>query len=300
MYYSVGDDEPVLTCTAVDKNGPVANCSVTGNIDTYTVGTYVVIYTSNNEVGTTTIEITYHVIDSGSGSSVDLEAYYAGVDDLTGISLRDRLYSIIRTDFIKVNYDTAKIVLLDSDRDLNTRDNIYLIYNGESIPAIWDDGATWNREHVWPNSRLGIPRVSPSTKNQGSDLHNLRAINRSVNSSRGNRYFVAGSGLNKTVGKDGYYPGDDHIGDVARILLYMMVMYPDVLNLTNDLYILDNATSYVPKGAYMGVLQTLLEWHAADPVDAFEIQRNNVIYDAQKNRNPFIDKPELVSRLFVN
>ena len=66
------------------------------------------------------------------------------------------------------------------------------IYSNHEIIPYWDGGKTWAREHVWPNSRLGIPRVSGSSTNQGADVHNLRAINKGVNSSRSNRYFVDG------------------------------------------------------------------------------------------------------------
>ena len=107
------------------------------------------------------------------------------------------------------------------------------IYSGHKIIPYWDGGATWAREHVWPNSRLGIPRVQGSSKNQGSDVHNLRAINPNVNSSRSNRYFsdaVEGH-LNHTVGKDAYYPGDNYKGDVARIIFYMATRYHDILTL---------------------------------------------------------------------
>lgn len=42
-----------------------------------------------------------------------------------------------------------------------------------------------------------------------------------------------------------------------------------------------------------GDLETLLEWNELDPVDEFEIHRNNLIYNNyQLNRNPFIDYPQ--------
>ena len=42
----------------------------------------------------------------------------------------------------------------------------------------------------------------------------------------------------------------------------------------------------------MGLLADLLQWHQADPPDAAELARNQVIFSFQGNRNPFIDHPE--------
>jgi hypothetical protein len=59
-----------------------------------------------------------------------------------------------------------------------------------------------------------------------------------------------------------------------------------------------DAMSTAGKG-YHGKLSTLLAWNKADPVDSFEIRRNNVIYNYQKNRNPFIDHPESAEKIWV-
>ena len=40
-------------------------------------------------------------------------------------------------------------------------------------------------------------------------------------------------------------------------------------------------------------MDLLLEWHANDPPDDFEMNRNNIVYTWQFNRNPFIDQPDL-------
>jgi hypothetical protein len=48
----------------------------------------------------------------------------------------------------------------------------------------------------------------------------------------------------------------------------------------------------------LGDLETLLEWHRNDPPDDFEMNRNNVIYNWQRNRNPLIDQPDLVEYLW--
>lgn len=78
-------------------------------------------------------------------------------------------------------------------------------------------------------------------------------------------------------------------GDVARILFYMATRY-DFLELNDDCNV-ENDTS-------MSKLSTLLEWNELDPVDDFEIQRNNRIYEYQVSRNPYIDYPELASVVF--
>ena len=48
----------------------------------------------------------------------------------------------------------------------------------------------------------------------------------------------------------------------------------------------------------MGRLSVLLEWHESDPVDNLERRRNNVIAEAQVNRNPFVEQPDYGSYLY--
>jgi endonuclease I len=226
-------------------------------------------------------------------SYVEEGDYYFTANDFIGNQLFSVLNTILNNTIDAKSYGLAKIVLADSDLSRDQLNLVRNIYDGKLVSATWD-AYSWNREHVWPNSRLGIPRVSDSSVNQGSDLHNLRAITPSVNSSRGDRYFKAGDGDAKTVTGGGYYPGDDDKGDVARILFYMATMY-DFLILTDDDELLsDTSNHYQLEGARMGKLSLLLLWHKEDPVDEFERRRNQVIYETQGNRNPFIDKPEYV------
>lgn len=42
----------------------------------------------------------------------------------------------------------------------------------------------------------------------------------------------------------------------------------------------------------------LRDWHALDAVDTYELARNDLIYsELQRNRNPFIDYPQLVEQI---
>ncbi|MCU0104626.1 endonuclease [Acholeplasma vituli] len=231
----------------------------------------------------------YSLVENGS--------YYSQANSLQGESLKDTLHTILNTGFTPTTYGEARQILGVADALIDDPSLVYTIYSSATVTSTWDGGDSWTREHVWPNSRLGLERVENHQRNQASVLHNLRAIVQSVNASRSDRYFTAGSGLNQTTTEDGYYPGDEHKGDVARILFYMATMY-DFLQLADEGF--DVGETYTMDRVTMGKLSVLLDWHKEDPVDAFETKRNQVIYEAQGNRNPYIDKPEYVHLIWEN
>jgi len=187
----------------------------------------------------------------------------------------------------RISYGDSRYLLDDIDEDPNNPEKILTIYTRELVDEEWDAGVTWNREHVWPNSRLGVPRVDNSDLSIASDLHNLRACVSSINSSRSNKVYAL------TTTSSTYYPGDFDKGDVARILFYMLVMY-DELELVEEILPNDPSTNYTLEGADMSILQYLIMWHYEDDVDAFEQARNDAIFTFQNNRNPFIDYEYLV------
>ena len=258
-------------------------------VDTSTIGTYPVTYSYTDSYGDTiTLNRVYEVSDRPvedygpvalEPSSVDLNVYYSGITNQTGETLKSALYTVVRTGFSGKNYDAAKYILNITDADIDNPGNVILMYTGWSKSGTWDGGSTWNREHVWPQSLLG--QSAGGSVNSASDLHNLKPTDQAYNSSRGNSPFsdsllIKGSPVREEVR-----------GDIARILFYMVVMYP-------ELELVDTA----PNVYEMAYLSTLLEWHANDPVDAFEMRRNNLIHEYQGNRNPFIDRPYYVERLF--
>ncbi len=172
-------------------------------------------------------------------------------------------------------------MLDDTDVDPNNTSKVILIYLGTSVSGVWDGnpGAAWNREHVWPQSKLG-GKADNDVINIASDLHNLKPSNPSTNSSRGNKFFGTETGA--------YEPRDAVKGDIARILFYMDVMY-------NGLSLISANSG---GSLQMGNLDKLLEWHVLDPVDEFEMYRNNKIETYQGNRNPFIDHQEFVDKIY--
>lgn len=229
----------------------------------------------------------------------------------------DGLYTRLRDGFMATNYNFAGKgrALIEADTPVG-ENKVYGIYTAQQFDQDWKSGKNFEREHVWCNSLLGMNRVTSSGKNQASDLHNLRAIGGTqtgaINQSRSNRYFVdCPSTCNEDgdnnpdthpghkVGTGAFYPGIDHVGDVSRILMYMIVMYKDILKVpASEADIIAAADhAYAVEYAYMPVsdFELILTWHNADPVDSFETHRNEVIYGFQGNRNPFIDHPDKLS-----
>ncbi len=200
-------------------------------------------------------------------------------------------------------------------------------------------GLTYNREHTWPNSlgfgsttgNLGLPH-GPYT-----DTHMLYLSDTTYNSDRGNKPYgncTLASGCAERVtevnngsgGGSGVYPGNSNWvktpdgnsgtfqawgkrkGDLARAVLYMAIRYEGGTHTVTgqnepDLEMTDDRSKIVitsASPAYMGLLTDLLQWHQADPPDAAERARNEVIFSFQGNRNPFIDHPEWATSALFN
>jgi endonuclease I len=191
----------------------------------------------------------------------------------------------------------------------------------------------YNREHTWPNS-LGFGSQTGSDGNPYApytDTHMLYLTDETYNADRGNKPYAdcnSGCGERATLANpvtgggtggdssnyvqtpDGnagsFEVWDARKGDIARAVLYMDIRYeggthgisgqtePDLVLTDNRALIVITSSS----PAYMGLLSTLLAWHQADPPDARERARNDVVFSWQGNRNPFIDHPEWAACLF--
>ena len=221
------------------------------------------------------------------------DEYYKSALGLTGSALKTALHEII-ADHTMLTYSAVWGALMDTDEDPNNKDNVILLYTGESRAKSLNGGnlGDWNREHVWAKSHGDFGEA----KGPGTDIHHLRPTDVTVNSIRGNKDFDdGGSSLNQCkiysckTDSDSFEPDDNVKGDIARMLFYMDVRYEgdDLVDLELNDEVNNGSTPY------HGKLSTLLEWHLLDPVDDFERRRNEVIYeDYQHNRNPFIDHPE--------
>lgn len=207
------------------------------------------------------------------------KSYYGDIENLYGEELVLALRNVLTTtQTYAPKYGDAKTMFAQTDADPLQPGNIIMIYTGDSINSKWDNGITWNREHVWPKSLSGglYTSMSDSDKNAGSDLHHIRPALTSINSSRGNKMYGA------LTNEKYFYPGDTFTGDTARILFYLSVRYDmDIINLK----VADD-------------LSLLLDWNNTDIVDNLERNRNSAVASIQGNYNPFIDNPWLADRIW--
>lgn len=229
--------------------------------------------------------------------------YYSGTGGLKGNSLKSQLHQIIdgHTEFpyTSSNTDTWDI-LKQTDEDSTNVSNVILIYSANSVNAAqeYNSGNGWNREHVWPQS-LGNFNTNMGP---GTDVHNLKPCNISLNSSRSNDEYDNGgspvSGAPDTYSdSDSWEPREAVKGDLARIIFYMATRYNGDVNGEPSLTLYRGTNGTAGK---FGNLDTLLKWHKNDPVSSFERNRNNVIYSYQNNRNPFIDSPQFAQCIWTS
>ena len=238
-------------------------------------------------------------------------AYYSSAFNRKSDDLKMQLHILIRNHkeypYTSTSTDVWDI-LKETDKDPANPNNVILLYSGRSVDAAqeYNGGAGWTREHVWAKSRGNFGTDAGA----GTDVHHLRPLDNSVNSTRNNRAFdnckdckdVIDNGFNTGSKTDAtlytFEPRDDVKGDVARMIFYMAVRYEGE-GAEPDLELTENIMSNTDQSPVHGVKSTLLEWNRLDPVNDWERSRNSIIHEKfQGNRNPFIDYPELADYVF--
>ena len=239
--------------------------------------------------------------------------YYAPAEGKAAMALRTALHGLLHNHRIIPYSSSTKFDTSDAlkvlDQDLANTNNVWLLYAQRSEPkSSFGLTAGWNREHLWPNS-YGLDDVEPAY----SDLHNLRAEDAHVNSSRGNKYYDVSDTNNASyvfpantdaplasADSDSWQPPDVVKGDIARALFYMTMRYTGDTNNEPTLFLTDETNLISSATNFMGKFSTLIKWHLADPVSPAESNRNDLVYALyQTNRNPFVDRPEWVMSAFI-
>ena len=209
---------------------------------------------------------------------------YEELSALAGSSTRDNvpssaLYQELKTlmksnHTYETNYDATKNLFRYTDCQ-NSGGKISSFYSGKEIGPSWD--GAWNREHTWPNSK------GDASGNGENDIIMLRPTSTSENSSRGNKAYGESSGF--------YHPNSesggqyDLRGDVARIMLFVYCRW-------------GNTGMMWGAAGVMESLPILLKWVEEDPVDTWELGRNDAAQSITGTRNVFVDYPELIFTLF--
>lgn len=237
--------------------------------------------------------------------SPNAEAFYSGTslsellalegsgdtDTVTTSNLYVKLHDLMASAQTKTtSYDDVRDLMAFTDIQNNgvETSQISCIYTGILVGPEWDSGRTWNREHTWPQSKSGKKEYDHE-----NDIMMLRPLEKEDNSSRGNKAYGE---------SDGYYdPNHSDIydvrGDVARTILYQYVRWGDATFTVDGTEHVLTDYMWGSDGVFESV-DVLLKWMEEDPVDTWEMGRNDSVQSITGTRNVFVDFPELAFALF--
>lgn len=193
---------------------------------------------------------------------------------------------------------------------------------GDNLGA-GNEGGGYNREHLVPQSFFDEYKKNPMR----NDAFHVWPTDGKVNGWRSNYAF--GKVVNRnnaspcnngatntpckslngtTKGKYVYNtsltviePIDEFKGDIARAILYFSTRYEDMMpnfystTRSNSKVMFDGSKN---KAFSDDFLSQLVTWHIQDPVSQRELDLNDLIYNYQGNRNPYIDHPEYVEQIW--
>lgn len=239
------------------------------------------------------------------------EGYYSQAEGKSRNDLKLALWGIIKK-HTQLSYSDVWKAYKTTDTDeegyiIDMYNNCHFIYEvdqhrGGSSGNASNQCLVYNREHSMPKSWFhdGYPMYT--------DLHHLYPVSGYINTKRYNYPYAevdnpeftstAGSKLGPSSTGDfkgkAFEPLDEYKGDLARTYFYMAACYHDkILKWESEMFSRDNLTDFSP-----WALEMLLRWHEEDPVSEKETKRNDEVFKIQKNRNPFIDYPELVDKIW--
>ncbi|MEO7306060.1 MAG: endonuclease [Ferruginibacter sp.] len=250
--------------------------------------------------------------------------YYNAAAGLNCNQLKTALFNIISANYVELTYGDVWTAYASTDQhrnDANTADIMWDMYSDNPTgaePYTYTYGINqcgnynseadcYNREHSFPKSWFndGYPMYT--------DINHLFPTDGYVNGKRGNQPYgevsaptwtsLNGSrlGPNTYPGFSGvvFEPRNEYKGDLARGQLYMVTRYESQVagwignGNANDVL---NGTAYPAFDSWY--IKMLFKWHGNDPVSTKEINRNNAVFALQGNRNPFIDHPEYVYKVW--
>ncbi len=242
--------------------------------------------------------------------------YYDSCEGKTGQDLLKALYQKISS-HTNVGYDGLWNVYKQSD--IRPDGTLWDIYTTKAWPSNFTKcgnyksiGDCVNREHSMPKSVWGGGKSA-----QYSDAFHLYPTDGKVNGQRSSYPYgecangtrLANNGSVQALGKLGtstfsgysgkvFEPDDQYKGDLARSYFYMATCYNNLIGswTQGEMGNMMGGNNYPVFKTW--AVNLLLKWARQDEVSQKEIDRNEAIYSFQKNRNPFIDHPELAEYIW--
>lgn len=256
--------------------------------------------------------------------------YYDSANGLSGYALKTQLKNIVTSGhtYNASSYDNLFTAYASTDRDYyyendgslldiysenpTGSETSYNIPNDECGGNITGEGQCYNREHLFPqgffNNSDALPMVS--------DIHTVVPTDGFVNNGRSNYPFGIVSNTNTSYANGSkwgtgnnygytnrvFEPIDEFKGDIARAMLYFAVRYED--NWNDSGWEAPDVSPYNPLNGTSDqfyetwFINTMLDWHAADPVSQRELDRNDEAYNFQGNANPFVNHPEYAALIW--
>ena len=302
---SIGSEEIINSQSSLEGGSITSNEIVSNNQGTTSSGGTTANVTSsltsgNSHVSSVISSTTTSNTSVSTDYSSDYKGYYKSINSSmtggTNGTLRQALTELIDNPKVYSYSGTNSNCLgyLLSTTDVDKDGKMVLFYSQDKITP--EKAGSWNREHVWPQSLSGglYGKEGP-----GADMHHIRPTAIVTNSNRGNlkygnvNHSTAKESRNTTYGTNtlsGWYGGgyfeplDTVKGDAARICLYMYTCYYASGSLK-----LNNVAKDV---------KTLVDWSNLDLPSEQEKIRNEKVFALQGNRNPYIDHPEWVNKIF--
>lgn len=212
------------------------------------------------------------------------------LEDLVDVDLKEALHRLVDGHTVLSYSKAREAIFIPANGGVDVFDDtVECIYTGRkaTVTGKLRPGG-FNTEHSWPQSK-GATGVAKS------DIHHLFPSDAKANSSRSSLPFGntdcliqdkksckwenGGSAIGFTPGtnKKVFQVRPERQGDIARAQFYFSIRYQKAISDTEE--------------------KVLREWHLADPPDSRECIRNNRIQKLQKNRNPFVDRPDFVEKI---
>lgn len=233
--------------------------------------------------------------------------YYSKIDGTKKSDLKTQLKSCIANHTV-LSYSSLWEYYEETDVVPGTTRQVFDYYSPDVYYFTGNGTAPSgaNKEHSCPQSWWG----KGSSCNAYSDLFNVLPSEANANSAKSNypvgevgsaKYsngrIKVGSSKRSEYSGSVFEPADEHKGDFARIYFYIATIYSNANWTTSGTIPCAFVKEDYPtlKSAF---IQMLLQWNRQDPVDEWEIGRQERVYSHQHNRNPFIDYPQLAEYIW--